>query len=318
MQSTEQIFAADPCDAGQSLPIAGQPAVKADAEKPCQAGALSAESLPPWCSRLDVLLRETTAALAQVLKADFSVIAEVVEGDTALQLSASAAPCEPAGGNAASLKVANSPDVSMAAYALQAQAVVDSDDLGAESRFTDAFLARLGAQSAMMIPCSLDDKPFGVMGVCHKQPRPFTPSETRCAGAVGRALELLIAGLDAFGRQASETSPPGEADGAAAAKRRTSQRFPYRYRQRIAAVVDRRPPLEQDFFEVECHDLSAGGFSFFCEERPKFGRLVAEIGQGNSQTHVIAEVVRVIEVRRNGGVVYLVGCRFLKRVLLWP
>jgi GAF domain-containing protein len=256
--------------------------------------------------------------LAEMLKADLGVIGETVDDGAALSLSVAAAPCAQTPDGPATLHVPNRPEDSMAAYALRSQEVVVAADLGAESRFTDASLVSLGVISAMAIPLRLGGKPFGALAICCKQPREFTPSEVRCAAAVGESLGSLIARLDAVHRQALDATHKEEADGTAAGDKRSGRRYRYGYRQRIAPVLDRRPPSEKDFFEVECHDISSGGFSFFLERPPQFERLVAAIGQDRTLNHLIAKVVRVAEVRRNGGAAYLVGCRFVKRVQLSP
>ena len=76
--------------------------------------------------------------------------------------------------------------------------------------------------------------------------------------------------------------PPTEAEMAAIAPTTTDQRRSprraYRYRQNVAPMTDDGLPMADGFFEVECWDISACGFSFFMEQLPKFETLVAAWG----------------------------------------
>ena len=79
-------------------------------------------------------------------------------------------------------------------------------------------------------------------------------------------------------------TPPTEAEMAAvaptASDQRRSPRRAYRYRQSIAPMTDDSTARwPGGFFEVECWDISACGFSFFMEQLPKFETLVAALGR---------------------------------------
>jgi hypothetical protein len=75
-------------------------------------------------------------------------------------------------------------------------------------------------------------------------------------------------------------------------------------------------PSEEDFFEVECRDLSGGGMSFCLDERPEFERLVIALGRPPLVIYFSACVVHVAPVDQEDGTRYRVGCHFQERVQL--
>jgi len=99
-------------------------------------------------------------------------------------------------------------------------------------------------------------------------------------------------------------------------ERRRSPRRGYEYRQRIAPSYNGALPSSKDFLEVECQDISAGGFSFYMDEKPDFRDLVAALGKPPHVTHFTATVRRVQEVDRGGRKRFLVGCQFRGRLHL--
>ena len=96
--------------------------------------------------------------------------------------------------------------------------------------------------------------------------------------------------------------------------RRTSPRLAFRHRQRIAAISAGRPPTASDFFEVDCRDVSAGGFAFYLDREPGFNRLVVALGKRPEETFFVAEIVRVTPEIARGRRRVLVGCRFIGRI----
>jgi len=68
-----------------------------------------------------------------------------------------------------------------------------------------------------------------------------------------------------------------------------------------------------DYFLVRCFDLSAGGFSFFCDEPPEFGRCVLGMGTRQEPLFMISKVIHCRPVESDEGD-YLVGCKFLERI----
>lgn len=109
--------------------------------------------------------------------------------------------------------------------------------------------------------------------------------------------------------------------------------------QWVARWDGSRLPLDSEYIEVRCYDLTPAGFSFFFRQRPSFSLLAARFGQKSDQLlHIGAEIVRCVPVLLfpSGRVKYLregetqshrctptgelcspkvlVGCRFLQRL----
>jgi len=97
-------------------------------------------------------------------------------------------------------------------------------------------------------------------------------------------------------------------------ERRGRPRRAYRYRQRVAEVVDGMLPNVTDFDEVFCNDISAGGFSFLAEVAPRSDTLVVALGIHPRVIYVTAQVVHITRVERDGRRMFLVGCNYMSRV----
>jgi PAS domain S-box-containing protein len=116
--------------------------------------------------------------------------------------------------------------------------------------------------------------------------------------------------------RAEAGAPPFQPLGAKVDKDlRASLRRSYEYRQRISPLSGQRIPAHEEFFEVECRDISAGGISFFMDAPPGFENLVVALGRPPVQSHFTARVMRVVPTIKEGRQVHLVGCRFTGRVL---
>jgi PAS domain S-box-containing protein len=100
---------------------------------------------------------------------------------------------------------------------------------------------------------------------------------------------------------------------AAGADQRSSPRREFNYYQLIAPVQGKRLPAKRDFFAVQCRDISAGGISFYLDQRPDFNILVVVLGREPGENYFTAEVVRVVTEQREGKTAFLVGCRFTGR-----
>ena len=95
-----------------------------------------------------------------------------------------------------------------------------------------------------------------------------------------------------------------------------SPRRTFRFRQSIAPMEGSSLPTPNQFFEVNCKNISAGGISFFLPRKPDFTSLVVALGRPPGVTYFTASVVRLLEQQRNGKAAYMVGCRFIGRVHL--
>lgn len=97
---------------------------------------------------------------------------------------------------------------------------------------------------------------------------------------------------------------------------RESTRSAFQYCQMIAPMFGGRLPSNEEFFEVECSNISTGGMAFFADSPPDFEVLVARLGRPPSVRQLRARVVNVIPVERDGTPVYRVGCRFIDRIIV--
>jgi len=121
-------------------------------------------------------------------------------------------------------------------------------------------------------------------------------------------------------------------------ERRGKRRQAFLVVQRIAPLGGGGFPGDSEFFQVRCHDLSEGGFSFFLPRPPEFTSLVAAFGSPPEMIYVGADVSHSanVLVHRSGWVeqvegraghvsyqgidgdpatpMVLVGCRFTRRL----
>ncbi len=80
------------------------------------------------------------------------------------------------------------------------------------------------------------------------------------------------------------------------AERRHERRRSFLSSQRIAPRRGPGVPDESQFFEVPCHDLSRGGFSFFFPSRPDFDSLAVAFGTPPEVIYMAAEVAHCEDV----------------------
>lgn len=122
--------------------------------------------------------------------------------------------------------------------------------------------------------------------------------------------------------------------------RRTEKRHPYSTAQRVARWDGSTFPEADQFVPIQCRDLTRGGFSFLAASEPRFSTLVIEFGIPPHVLYIAAQVVGSVpvvyyrsgEVRRTskpddaasmtdssceqGAAMFLVGCRFTRRLRL--
>ncbi len=116
--------------------------------------------------------------------------------------------------------------------------------------------------------------------------------------------------------------------------RRGNRRQVFQAINRIALRRGTDVPDESEFFEVQCHDLTGSGFSFFLPSQPNFDSLVAAFGIPPSVIYLDAEVSHYDDVlvhpsgliervehagRQDADVqaatpMVMVGCRFVRRL----
>lgn len=96
-------------------------------------------------------------------------------------------------------------------------------------------------------------------------------------------------------------------------ERRLRPRRPFPYVQNIAYVTGNTYPAEEEFIEVRCRDIAAGGFSFETTNAPQTEKLVVALGSPRHLTYLIARVVHVTQVVEDDQIVHLVGCKYTGR-----
>ena len=97
------------------------------------------------------------------------------------------------------------------------------------------------------------------------------------------------------------------------ADRRQRPRRSYPYRQRVAPVIGDVQPAIDDFREVKCNDISAGGFSYLDSVPPTSETLVVALGVPPKVTYMTAQVAYVTRVDRDGERLFQVGCNYVHR-----
>jgi hypothetical protein len=122
----------------------------------------------------------------------------------------------------------------------------------------------------------------------------------------------------------SATLVAGEAEPVAAARKssaakahekmRSSPRKIYPFHQRVAPMHGGLRPSTDEYFNVECNDISQGGISFYLKRPPGCDRFAIVLGQKPKLTVLVGRVVYSKEVDRDGQPMYLVGCQFIDRL----
>ncbi len=97
-------------------------------------------------------------------------------------------------------------------------------------------------------------------------------------------------------------------------ERRRKARRAYPYLQRLAPVLDDELPNPDEFIDVECHDISPGGFSFLFPYPFPSDSLVVELGIPPKLTYLMAQVAHVTRTTRGKSTFYLIGCNYTHRV----
>jgi hypothetical protein len=96
-------------------------------------------------------------------------------------------------------------------------------------------------------------------------------------------------------------------------EKRTSERLAYSMVASVAPYSHEGLPTQEMFLEVRCHDISAGGVSFFLPIPPNFQFAIVALGRSPDIIYIMVRVTHCTphdDVRKE----YLVGCHFLERV----
>ncbi len=79
-------------------------------------------------------------------------------------------------------------------------------------------------------------------------------------------------------------------------ERRRDQRQSFPSIQRIALRHGAELPADSEFVDVQCYDLTGGGFSFLLPSQPNFDQLVVALESQRGIIHVAAEVRHTADV----------------------
>lgn len=96
-------------------------------------------------------------------------------------------------------------------------------------------------------------------------------------------------------------------------ERRTGQRRSYECVQLLAPYDATLLPLQEDFRQVQCRDLSPKGFSFLSYRQPATDHVVVALGAVPFKFFV-AKIIHSSPSENESSQNYLVGCRFVRRL----
>jgi PAS domain S-box-containing protein len=135
---------------------------------------------------------------------------------------------------------------------------------------------------------------------------------TALGGPSNRGAIVTAAAAEADAGQATPFHPlPIPPQG----ERRKRRRRAYPYAQLIGPVIDGELPDPSDFQEVTCHDIAAGGFSYFSSTPPHYDKLVVALGIAPRVSHLMAQVAHITRIEENGQRLFLVGCNYVGRAV---
>lgn len=95
--------------------------------------------------------------------------------------------------------------------------------------------------------------------------------------------------------------------------RRSAERHSFACRQWIALFDERDTDQDRLFREVDCQDLSTGGFSFLVADIPEAEQLCIRLGAPGNFVYLTAQMVSCKPIDTDGGPGFLIGCRFTGR-----
>jgi hypothetical protein len=67
--------------------------------------------------------------------------------------------------------------------------------------------------------------------------------------------------------------------------------------------------------EVQCNDISAGGFSFLAADRPASDRVVVALGVAPRVAYLIAQIAHSTQFEQDGKTMFMVGCNYIGRAV---
>lgn len=97
-------------------------------------------------------------------------------------------------------------------------------------------------------------------------------------------------------------------------KFRAETRHPFPCKQWVAQYSGVRAPEAEEFFRVQCRDISSGGISFFLNSMPSFQMVVIRLAGPLEPRYLTAQIQRTSPSGNPEHGRYVVGCKFLGTV----
>jgi len=135
----------------------------------------------------------------------------------------------------------------------------------------------------------------------------------RTAAELQASLTRALAGRPTE-EQTADQHPFRPQQGIVGHEKRSSPRRQFKYHQLIAPMYGQELPSPKKFFPVACEDISSGGIAFYLDCVPDFHKVVVALGKPPTLAYFGADVVRYSKKQIGDKTMYLVGCRFTKRI----
>ncbi len=258
---------------------------------------------------VETLIDRTADMLASLLQADLFGVARLRDDGSALELEIRSPDSEAEDTQICQKQL--DPQALAELYTHTGpRAVVAADSQTGRPPLDGAFLDALQIQSVLTLPVGYCGKVLGAICAYRTSDRPFSEADATKATAIADSLEeitRLVADAVPSGNMFPDTTVDG-------VDHRTSPRSAFRFVQEIGPVVDGKLPSSERFFEVECCDVSGGGFSFYLDTPPPFETLIVRLGNTSQETFVSARIAHVRQMVRQGETAYMIGCQFTGRI----
>ena len=165
-----------------------------------------------------------------------------------------------------------------------------------------------------------DGEPKSVIatGVDITEQREAEQRATKAEEVAEKARQSLrrIADADSGSEDVLQASRPfGELPQPPNVERRKRPRRSYPYLQKIAPVIGGKLPDQDDFGNVQCNDIAAGGFAYFSDSAPPSDILVVALGVPPKVTYLTGKVAHSTKIRRNGRDQFVIGCNYTGRAV---
>jgi hypothetical protein len=280
--------------------------------------------------KVDSLSHRTVSLLLELLECDVGMIVGAVDSAGHLEMT-----LVPSRGFSLPDGVASCQrvemDQTMAGLGWATQSTVVSADVASDQRFSDPLLSQLAVVSGVMVPVTIGQQPHQLLGLLRRNDREITAEEIALIESLAQLLASQIQRGTVAADEAASACPSvpvlsdpktllastptvKEMVSRMQAERRVSPRHEYRRQQWIGPIGCGVMPRREDYFPVECVDISTGGFAFYLDKPPTFNALVVILDMHQPPLYVAARIVHVRKRTQDSRVVYEVGCQFVVRL----